>query len=111
MRPCNYLDEFFSKAAIFFVCAPLVVEKIGSEIRTRGCDVLRVYGMSGTTAWVCWPTRDAFPTKTGRPRFYTRKSALNQVRSPTQTCLYLCPVTAFAEAGTTVYADTPVLKV
>ena len=31
-----------SKTTIFLVCAPLVLEKIGSEISPRGCAILRV---------------------------------------------------------------------
>lgn len=43
-----------SKANFFVVCDPLVLEKIGSEIQSRGCVILRaiVYG-------VCTLARDS----------------------------------------------------
>lgn len=37
MRLSTDLDEIFPKATVFIVCARLVLEAVGSDIRSRGC--------------------------------------------------------------------------
>ena len=39
MRPGNDPDVFFSKSTILFVCATLVLDEIGPEIRPRGFSI------------------------------------------------------------------------